>query len=82
MNQVNQLQNAIRRSVSEHYLDLEGGKQTRASSTDFETLPSRHIKVIFNLPGFQEDNELVGWIGYSRAYNETGKGKAVAHLKY
>jgi len=58
VNRVNQPQNAIRRSISEHYPDLEGEKQTRARGTDFETLPSRHIEVILNLPGFQEDKEL------------------------
>ena len=83
MNQLNQPQNALRRSVSEHYLDLEGGKQTRASGTDFETLPSRHIEVILNLPGFQEDKELVDWIGYSRAYYDQGEyPKAQQHLKW
>jgi tetratricopeptide (TPR) repeat protein len=77
------MENAIRRSVSEHYLDLEGKKQTRASGTDFETLPSRHIDEILNLPGFQEDKELIEWIGYSRAYYDQGEyAKAQQYLKW
>ena len=64
MNQVNQPQNAIRRSVSEHYLDLEGKEQTRASGTDFDTLTERHHEAIFNLRGFQQDKELIDWFLY------------------
>jgi len=83
VDQVNQPQNAIRRSVSEHYLDLEGKKQTRANAADFQSLPSRHIEAILNLPRFQEDKELVGWIGYSRAYYDRGEyAKAQQYLKW
>ena len=84
MDQIEQPQSAIQRSVSEHYIDLEGKKQPRASGTDFNTLSSRHVEVILNLPGFQEDKELVAWIGgFSRMYYEQGEyAKAQQYLKW
>ena len=78
----NKPQNAVWRSVSEYYVDFNGKKQTRGR-TDFESLLSRHIEVIFNLPRFQEDKELVGWLGYSRVYYDQGEyGETLQYLKW
>ncbi len=83
MNRINQPQNAMPLPVSEHYLDLKGENQKRASGTDFETLPSRHIEVILNLPGFQEDKELVSRIVYSNTCYDKGEYyKTQQHLKW
>ncbi|OGP67009.1 MAG: hypothetical protein A2031_05390 [Deltaproteobacteria bacterium RBG_19FT_COMBO_43_11] len=84
MAQIEQPQNAIQRSVSEYYIDLEGKKQPRASGTDFNTLSLRHVEVILNLPGFQENKELVAWIGgFSRMYYKQGEyAKAQQYLKW
>ena len=83
MNQVNQPQNAIRRSVSEHYLDLEGKEQTRASGTDFDTLTVRHHEAIFNLRGFQQDKELLDWFLWSTACYDQGEyAKVIQYLKW
>jgi len=72
MNQENQSQKSQRRPVSEKYIDLGGNEQTRASSVEFKTLPYRHIEVVYNLPGFQEDKELIGWMGSARGHYDAG----------
>jgi hypothetical protein len=72
MHQVDQWQKAERRPITDHYVDLEGNEQVRASSIDFETLPSRHIQVILNLPGFKEDEDLVGWMKHASTHYDRG----------
>lgn len=73
----------LQRSISENYLDSEGNKQTRASNTDFETLPVRHIEAIVNMPGFMEDKELIDLVGCARSYYDQGEyAKAQQYLKW
>jgi len=83
MNQEIQPQKGQRRPVSEKYIDSEGNEQIRASDTDFRTLHTRHIEVVMNLPGFEQDEELEKWIGYAAAYYDEGKyGKALRYLTW
>lgn len=83
MNQENRLQKGRRRPVSEKYVDLERKEQTRASGDGFQTLPSRHIEAILNLPGFKEDKELVEWMEHATAYYDAGEySKAHQYLTW
>ena len=79
MNQVNRPQKALRRSISEHYLDSEGNKQIRGSSTDFETLPIRVSGAILYIPGVEQNKELREWIGYAAVYYDTGEYEKALH---
>jgi len=51
--------------------------------SDFDTLPSRHIEAILNLPGFLKDKELTERMGYARVYYDQGEyAKAQQYLKW
>ena len=83
MNQENQIQKRQRRPVSEKYIDSEGKEQIRGESHEFQTLPFRHIDAIMNLPGFEQDEELIEWMGYASNYYEIGEyAKAHQYLTW
>jgi len=48
----------MRRPVYLKFNDTRGKTITRSTMDDFSTLPSRHLEVINNLPGFKEDADL------------------------
>jgi len=62
-----------RQPITDEFLDSEGKKQVRSTSVDFQTLPFRHIEVVWNLPGFQQDKELVELMGKARGYYDAGR---------
>jgi len=62
----------MRRSVSDEFLDSDGKKQVRSTSADFESLPYRHIEIVLNLTGFQQDEELVDLMARAKWYYDAG----------
>jgi len=44
-----------RREIKEEYTDAQGKRQTRTSQEDFQTLPTRHLDAVMNVPGFKEE---------------------------
>lgn len=83
MSQESQPQKGQLRSISEKYIDSQGNEQIRARGTDFQTLPIRHIEVIMNLAGFEQDKELGEWMGYAGTYYDAGEyGKALQYLTW
>lgn len=62
----------MRRPISDRYLDSEGNEQVRASSEDFETLPTRHMQAVENVPGFEQDGEVIQWMSRAVSHYERG----------
>ena len=62
----------MRRPITDEFIDSEGKKQIRSTSVDFQTLPFRHIEIIWNLRGFQQDKKLVDLMGKAKGRYDAG----------
>jgi hypothetical protein len=52
--------NIKRRPITDKFVDSQGNEHLRGESSDFESLPNRHIHVLNNvIPGFQKDKDFL-----------------------
>ena len=62
----------MRRPITDEFIDSEGKKQVRSTGTDFQTLPFRHIEIVWKLPGFQQNKEVVDLMGKAKGCYDAG----------
>lgn len=53
----------VKREVCLEFTDTDGQMEKRSSGADFDSLSQRHIDVLSQVPGLDEDEELKIWLG-------------------